>query len=471
MQSLDQPDPLLARELTDSVLHFLDRDCADRSVGLDDLADTIVKVVRELGHPALAQAIQPNQIGVQDAGQPGMTPELSELKDAGLLYAFDREEASRIAAMVVRPRAGAGNHGLTEAIESARERVSDYIALDSPEYALGNANRIASWIRELRVSLRATGLKAVVNLNCATPPHWADDRDGGPLFAACEHKSTAEWRGLAGELAERLLRDPIEGVRVDWHFSERDIEALGDGWLNRIARHATKRDSVAFVADRARQPISLAEGMDRKNNAILSVVGMNLPLLTDIVTPAVPRDRLASTLVAKIGSLARLALIAGHVRRESVRQAITSCGDQGFLVDRARFVVVPMGLASSVQAVTGQLPSEGDAGLGYALQIYSLLNSILQQDSSWGPSILDGPPPGYQRAADLPVTSATPRNQIIASGVVRGSVDAGAVAISIGSNCSTDIVRLLRLAWQKPGLTRIQFVNRDAPLRQLTADW
>lgn len=471
MQSLDQCDPLLARELTESVLHFLDRDCTDRSVRLEDLTYTTVKVVRELGHPALAHEIQQSQVCRQETDRPRATPELRELKDSGLLHAFDREETARIAAMVVRPYAIAGHHGLSEAIESARERISDYIALDSPEYALGNSNQIASWVRELRVSVRATGLKAVVNLNCATPPIWADDRDGGPLFASWGQESAAEWRGLAGELAERLLRDPIPGVRVDWHFSEPDLEPLGEDWLHRLSRHAMKRDSIAFVADRSRQPIALAEGLDRKHSAIVSIVGMNLPLLLENVIPTVAPDRLANMLAAKIGSLARLALFAGHVRRESIRQAISKFGDQEFLVARARFVVVPMGLASTVKSVTGQFPSAGGPGLDYALQIYSSLNRILQQDSASGPSVLDGPPPGHQTAVDITDTSTTPRNQITAFGTLRGSVDAGTVTVAVARDRSADIVRLLRLAWQKPGLKRIQFINRDAPLRQLTANW
>ena len=50
-----QPDPFLARQLTDGVLHFLAADGAADSIPLDDVIDATVKVVRELGHPLLAR--------------------------------------------------------------------------------------------------------------------------------------------------------------------------------------------------------------------------------------------------------------------------------------------------------------------------------------------------------------------------------------------------------------------------------
>src|SRR5438270_3871172 len=58
-EELGRPDAFLARELTDGVLHFLatDLDGSDTATTAQ-IADTVVKVVRELGHPTLAQAFR-----------------------------------------------------------------------------------------------------------------------------------------------------------------------------------------------------------------------------------------------------------------------------------------------------------------------------------------------------------------------------------------------------------------------------
>src|SRR5207244_1478740 len=54
-EELGRPDPFLARELTDGVLHFLSGDAESVIPSTNDLAELVIKVVRELGHPALAR--------------------------------------------------------------------------------------------------------------------------------------------------------------------------------------------------------------------------------------------------------------------------------------------------------------------------------------------------------------------------------------------------------------------------------
>src|SRR6476660_3370390 len=55
-ERVGRPDPFLARELTDGVLHFLAEDGADDPLPTDRLAEVVITIVRELGHPALAQS-------------------------------------------------------------------------------------------------------------------------------------------------------------------------------------------------------------------------------------------------------------------------------------------------------------------------------------------------------------------------------------------------------------------------------
>ena len=51
-EALGAPDAFLARELADGVIHFLAGELHDEPPTSTQLAELVVKVVRELGHPA-----------------------------------------------------------------------------------------------------------------------------------------------------------------------------------------------------------------------------------------------------------------------------------------------------------------------------------------------------------------------------------------------------------------------------------
>src|SRR5215831_11474875 len=55
-ESLGRADAFLARELTDGVVHFLASEGAAAVPSTAQIAETVEKVVRELGQPLLAQA-------------------------------------------------------------------------------------------------------------------------------------------------------------------------------------------------------------------------------------------------------------------------------------------------------------------------------------------------------------------------------------------------------------------------------
>src|ERR1700687_974128 len=55
-ESLGRPDAFMARELTGGVLHLLAGESDGTIPTTAQVADLVVKVVRELGQPALAQA-------------------------------------------------------------------------------------------------------------------------------------------------------------------------------------------------------------------------------------------------------------------------------------------------------------------------------------------------------------------------------------------------------------------------------
>src|SRR5260370_32812241 len=55
-EGLGRPDPFLVRELTDGVVHFLAAESDGETPTTEQVGEVVVKVVRELGRPDLAEA-------------------------------------------------------------------------------------------------------------------------------------------------------------------------------------------------------------------------------------------------------------------------------------------------------------------------------------------------------------------------------------------------------------------------------
>jgi hypothetical protein len=524
-------DPLLARELTDGVLHFLAADGAADPLPSDQLAEVVTKVVRELGHPALAQSFThyrnarirrpaPNgsatsalYLTLPDdtwagliATRPGAReltrraagaalatysrrsvypPDLVAAEGDGLLTFFDLETPFELAGGVVAPKPPAGRlagPGMIEALESAREQIGSVVAIDGPEYVLapiGSSGAAGAWVRELRIGLRVTGLRAAVNLNAAEPPAWDESGVNGPLFPHASSDETERLADLTDALLDHLVDGDTDSVRIDWHLGERDFAPARRNRLLRLARRALDGAPLAFVPDRPRRPVALAEGLDRARAAVLGVVGVNLSRLLEIIRPENELRIDPPTFLRKLASLARLALSAGHARREFLRRHGRPAVTRVFLPERARLVVVPVGLESAVRAVTGHSPSAGGPGLEFARHTLHTLHAVVRNDAMRHlPACVDTAPPGMSSEADRmgthPPADATPRQQLRAAGVLHAAIEAGTAVVRLPEErppAPEEIAHVLWYAWQQPGLVRVRFARAFLPHRQLSAGW
>src|SRR5262249_19312217 len=152
------------------------------------------------------------------------------------------------------------------------------VILDSPEHLIAarehtGASAVASFVHDLDLGLRFSGWTAVVNLNAAAPPAWAKTLAEGPLFAP--PGSTTPATMIADMLVENLASAWSE-IRIDWHLGERDFQPGSDSPLLRVIRKALETNRIAFVFDRPRRPVALAEGLRRGDDAALLVVGLGL---------------------------------------------------------------------------------------------------------------------------------------------------------------------------------------------------
>jgi ATP cone domain len=535
-ESLGQPDAFLARELADGVVHFLTEESAGSIPATGQIAEVVVKIVRELGQPLLARAYEEFRQRRAEVGQTFLSAGRQEcLPHSGrpataselvLRFAADappREVLSAcvrqysLQAVFARDLAAAHNDGLltlggldtpTElagcvlapfgpedsatsvvpALEKARRFVAGFVVLDGPEHALVRAGRgderdAARLASELELGLRLTGLHAIVNLNCAQPPSSADDLAGGPLFAGQRYSPRLETlTGLTDSLLNHLVRSPkgVARVRIDWHLTDRDFGSVGGQRerLARLGRLALEGAPLAFVFDRPKRPagtLALAEGVNRAHPAVLMPVGLHLPRLAE--QPGVAGD--AERFVQKLGSLARLALSAGAQKRAYLR-AHGSAADlnDGFLLDRARLMVTPVGLDHTVAQFTGRSLSAGGAGLDLGRRIVQRLREVLRQDGrlSQLETCVDGPSLSDDEASQ--VAGLTPwelnlpvKQQWRAAGILHAAAEHGTLVLVLPTDRavpSEDVAAWLQTMWQQTEVVRVRFQRVVPEHRQLT---
>jgi hypothetical protein len=532
-ESLGLPDPFLARELTDGVLHFLGPDCPAIPSTID-LHDLVIKVVRELGHPALAQqfadhADQKRQrptagsvpvlpgnpwpmrtahdkpdwahdlddviaTGLADGDPPeellrqiasvslrsyslrrAVPPELAAAHRDGLLTLTGLEAPLELAGLVLPPPPAGSTW--TQSLLDARACAGQFVAIDGLEHALDadGPNRVLDQLRE---GMRLTGLAVVVNLNSSPPPIWARDRWGGPLFAGLPATTSAAPIDRCDELLQSLLASPHPGWQVAWHLSAADLAPEGERRLLTVLRFALAGASLELVFDRPRRPVSLAEGLDRDRPGVLTVVGLGLTRLADQSATGSDLD----AYLTKLESLARLARAAGRAKLDYLRKHARPVAHRAFLLERARLVIVPVGLDALVRRLTGRAPT--GEGLVFARRTLDRLRQTLAHDRPRVPeSCLDGPPPGCGLFLEGPGSrTAGPtawdalaplRQQVKAAGELQSAAGAGTAALLLPPDRRVTVQEaadLVRLAWQTSGVSRLRFVAAAAG-KQLTAAW
>lgn len=537
-EELGRPDAFLAHELTDGILHFLAAEIEDGTPTTAQVADIVAKVVRELGQPALAHAFaqfparavketppasppaaapSEQEIGVTwsevvhavettparggprrrlaEAGlrtyslRSVFTPDLVAAHREGLLWLGNLETPLELASAVLTPAEGT----VVEQIVRASESVGDRLAIDGPEHGLARGESsptaTANYGRELRIGLECTGLNAVVNLNSAVPPVWAEQLAEGPLFSDKPASGDpARQTAIADVLLDELLADrPGDSAspRVDWHLSERDFLPENTARLQRLVRRALEGAALAFVFDRPRRRVALAEGLDRNHSATLLTVGLNLPRLAE--RRKVGDDR--AEFLQKLGSLVRMALSAGCQKRDFLRHRAERhpALAQGFLLDRARVVLAPVGLDRMARDLAKCGLAGGSTGAEFGREVVRRIRVVVRQDSQSrhlsacldGPavfSVTGGPPSSVAEVAGLTAwdAEAAPKQQLRAAGLLHGAAEGGTAALLVPAEIpptADEGTAWLRHAWQKTEITRLRFLRGPLPARQQTAPW
>jgi hypothetical protein len=478
-ESLGKPDAFLARELSDGVTHFLAEECDERLPPTTYIAEVVGKVVRELGQPALAEAFlrsrtSPTRVPARDTTEEGFTRDLLSARDDGLLVLPDGGPAQRLEGCVL------ARTFLPDALAQAARVAGSMVVIDGPEESLASQgeprpDEVAAWTRTLREGLASAELTAVVNLNAADP--GADTPAEGPLFSGRQKATPPVHRSRWAELlAGELLSPGAEptSLRVDWHLGARDFEPPGRDRLLAILRPALAGAPVAFVFDRPGRPIALAEGVNREHPGVLMTVGVHLPRLGRLRGMNGDPERF----LQRLGSLARLALSAGTQRRHFLRKQHRPDSQEmmrGFLLDRARLVVAPVGLSALVPAFTGRPMGDAGPGLDFARRVVQRFRDVLRQDGRalHLDTCVDGPasfglgaaPGSAETVAGLTTWDpALPLlDQLRAAGALHAIAGHGTAALFLpeGQRPSPEeLADWLHTAWRQTAVVRVRLVRR-----------
>jgi hypothetical protein len=550
-ESLGHPDPFMARELADGVLHFLSREVDGAIPTTAQVGDTVIKVIRELGQPSLAQAYADSRdrfeqtTGRQKNSDVSKSAQISEqtavrlgplrsqlaswsrsdhppsaliwnagktcLAEYGAEEVYSRDllaaqkdgwltlaapEASFELEGVVCRVPGPAPTEVAKEILSARQLAGRFLAIDELEHAaigagLSIENVAARFLQEVRLGLAAGGLTAILNLNNADPEVDVSTH-AGSLYARAD-SADEQVGSLCGAILQQASKEENGAVRLVWHIGNRAFARGNERQLLDPIRRVRHGAPLTFAFDRRGASTFLGEGMDFDHPAVLLSLALHLPRLA-----REKRSIGASTgILDRLGSLARLAISAARqkrefLRRHSPRRDLLS---RGFLLDRARLVVFPVGLDAVVRESIGVGMCKDSSAQKLGVEILERLWQALRDEGkSLNLNVCLDSAPDFRCTGEIDAPAAELDSvdpceaagvttwdsdapalaQIRASGALHAVARSGTAAVFTpeGEPPSVDdMLELLRYALERSSIQGLRFVCCGKTRQQLLAPW
>jgi hypothetical protein len=525
-EELGQADAFLCRELTDGVLHFMAQEFSGQTPTTAAVRDLVIKVVRELGQPALAQKYQEGKtkapppagqrastsglkqlewmarwLGQRISSGTGATerpledyltshfalsqvfaPDLLAVQADGLIDLGSVRSCRGLTAAVVPHQSEPLD--LIESMASYRRATGDVLIVDSPDQQPGLPQAyFATWRRAFQLGLGDQGCRAIVNLHRATISQDRADPFFGSLFTPATPELPATESGnRALALCDELLKHATGLIRIDWHQSEDDFNVGQRALINAVAHRAAAGQPICFVFDRPKRSPRLAEGVHSQQRAVLMEIGLHLPQLAKQM--GLPRS--PERFLTKLISLVRLALAAATQKRSLLRRLReeNSVLARGFFLEKARVILVPIGLEAVVREFTGEaICSRSAASLNFACQILqgirttlhndgkallldAVVDSSLAEDRSSSGLVQSEPAPLLERIAGVTVwdDQAPLTRQLGVCGSLHEAALGGTAFIpTVIANAGAigDLVDALEHVWKKTNLLALRFVPEN----------
>jgi hypothetical protein len=421
------PDPFLARELTDSVLHFIRHEFGEQTRTTPAIADLVAKVVRELGHPGLAREYeslreqrsksQPRTATQEPRKQyqwivrtvtdllsrdsaldsEAATQQISTLLNLSRIYSSDILAAQndgliRLGGVrsATRMEAAVTPHQsdpleLLKELAAYRQAAGDVLVFDSPDLRLWSEGSHQSaawgaWIQTLRLGLGDQGCRAILNLNRRAGTGGKKRVSYPSLFGdEIDEMFDQGFGSFQARFVEEAVAQSTDALQIHWYLTDQDFGREYEQLLHALARLALDGRPLTFVFERPRHISRLAFGLAAGQHAILLTVGLGLQNLVRLMgTPVTPERFLT-----KLASLVRLSLSAATQKRTWLRQrrGENAILDQAFYLENARVVLTPLDLDSVVTELTGErCCGRSGAGLSLGRDILDCLRHAATED-------------------------------------------------------------------------------------------
>lgn len=392
-ERIHQPNAFLARELADRIVDWLLED--PEPLDEAELHEQVVKLVREFGHPALALAYAAES-PPQGPLAPGSWPrDVDSLLRSRLLHVLpDSEHRLADVALGAPMDLDRDDGGLPERLRQSAQ-LAGGVTLDFLDDHLarrpGDVSAHARALAQVLIE-SATQSDLIVSLHLNARRGGAGHRDEGlgPLFAdwvdsVDEHRR----RAAAVALAETLANQPR--FRVYWHVPLAERSCLPPAPCpDEICRLVDADVPLVWVFDRSSEPTSLGPGLSRRHRSVLLYVGCHLLRLVDQLAPT----RIEAYL-EKLATLAGLARSAARHRLHRLRAVGAAELAEGFLLERSRFVLVPIGLEATVLRLAELVGPSATPPSELAERIVRTMRQVVEEAPGgppWG--VLDGIPGG-----------------------------------------------------------------------------
>jgi hypothetical protein len=508
--ALGKPDTILARDLADTICELVAAECGS-PISAQDLVYFVAKYVRESGHPAIARTYavrsrlpdkhplvlnSPRLLQIVDPSMPArdirrklFDPALREaamdevyprdvtsLVRDGMILLCGLEHPFELAASVLSDRLDYSSPDLAvnAAIMAAESHAGGLLVMDGPEYALmarpGEPVSVSyDFLKSWCHNLSASDIAGEIHLNQSASPAWASDPQTGPLFQSLGAPGDAK---RIGEIAFSIAMPGVHADQsaVSWHVPNADLTSESPTRLMALLDSGDGNQSIQFVFDRPTEPISLGAGLTRDRSSALLYVGVHLARLAEQLSPSAPE-----IFLQKLANLVRIAVAAGQAKFNFLRRHGRPELHRGFMLERARLVVVPVGLEEAVRFVTDRPACDLGPGSEFARQIVvQLMQSLAQETPGNLDAVVESLPshfgfgfeseiPNSRDAAGLTVWDgdAPVEHQLQASGGLHKMVGGGTAAVLLPRKTlrAGDRLQFLRFAAHH-GIRRLRFVSQ-----------
>ena len=413
---LGKPDPFLARELADATSYFLASENPGATLKQEDIVIAVTRTVREFGYPDIA--LKYPEFAYKAEFNPSsleLGTELFPSKNVKTPQEFNRHKMLN---SVLTPDLAAGiqegwiqMEGITfpdgllatswvkedwldMVLQSPKEFISniknlaakqihfegaEYLALEQPRI---DTKLLKNALSVMDVCLESSGVLGVLHLNFPSAPGWFGGLNYSPLFRPEIQTNREKSLNITRAFLDAWIEVCPKRLKMHWH----QVGDVDPALSSTFAYLAKNTHNWAFSQVAKPQGNSLANKVDRN---VLDKISLRL----DKLAKACMRKGILDKFGARLPSLVRLGISAGIQKRAFIRKIEIERRQNeemkvnlgaGFLLEKARLIVVPKGLPDLLENIFPGKSLTDDEVTLYVKNVLSVLKETVRSEEIKG---------------------------------------------------------------------------------------